>query len=211
MLMDHITATLLHIAPHPACENYLRMPGRIAIPLFAFLIAYAYEKFSSNRVHYALRLWLFAVISEPAYIILFGKSGNAMFPLALGVTSLLLLDGLKDGWKHFAPLISIGIVVAFTLLLNDVSVASICVLVVLFRSAIKQEKWLLWSLPIASTIALCNRWEWQFLIMVPISILFVVAAFYVPCRAPILRVNKWIWYAFYPAHLLILVGISYLL
>ena len=108
MLLDHIAIAYLQLRPNDALEALLRMPGRISIPAFAFLIAYGYEKFSSDRVNYALRLWLFALISEPAYIAFFDKSGNALIPLALGATILLLEDRVRGRFEHLDAILCMG-------------------------------------------------------------------------------------------------------
>ncbi len=203
MLLDHTAAAYLQLWPSTALEHFLHMPGRISIPIFAFLVAYGYANFSSNRVHYALRLWLFAAISEPAYIAFFGRAGNALFPLALGVTALLLIDGMKGKLAQFIPLTAIGMTLFFSIALNEMSILPITLLVWLFHRAIlaDRKKRLAWCIPIAFTVMLSNKLEWQYFVMVPATLGLIAAALAFRGRLPVLRIGKWVGYGFYPAHL----------
>jgi len=88
-LMEH--GTLLYEA--------MRCFGRIAFPVFAFLIAEGFRH-TRNRMKYFLKLLSFAVISEVPWYLLNGADGthNVMFTLTLGVLALAAIEVLqKDG------------------------------------------------------------------------------------------------------------------
>ena len=77
----------------------MRCFGRIAFPVFAFLIAEGF-RYTRNRMRYFLQLQFFAVISEIPWYLLNGADGthNVMFTLALGVVALAAFEKLKkDG------------------------------------------------------------------------------------------------------------------
>ena len=88
-LMEH--GTLLY--------EVMRCFGRIAFPVFAFLIAEGFRH-TRNRMKYFLQLLGFAVVSEVPWYLLNGADGthNVLFTLALGVMALASFEALKkDG------------------------------------------------------------------------------------------------------------------
>lgn len=79
----------------------LRIIGRIAFPIFAFLIATGYKK-SSRPAFYALRLLVFGLVSEPIFDFCFTgtlfnvSTQNVYFTLLLGLCSIICFDKLKE-------------------------------------------------------------------------------------------------------------------
>ena len=73
----------------------MRCIGRIAFPVFAFLIAEGFIH-TRSRYRYFFTLLGFAVISEIPWYLLNGADGthNVMFTLALGVATLMVLENL---------------------------------------------------------------------------------------------------------------------
>ncbi len=100
-----VIAVLSMVADH--CAYYLmehgtlfcevmRCFGRIAFPVFAFLIAEGFQ-YTRNRMKYFLQLLGFAVVSEVPWYLLNGADGthNVLFTLALGVMALAAFEALK--------------------------------------------------------------------------------------------------------------------
>ena len=88
-LMEH--GTLLY--------EVMRCFGRIAFPVFAFLITEGFRH-TRNRMKYFLQLLGFAVVSELPWYLLNGADGthNVLFTLTLGVMALAAIKALKkDG------------------------------------------------------------------------------------------------------------------
>ena len=85
-LMEH--GTLLY--------EVMRCFGRIAFPVFAFLIAEGFRH-TRNRMKYFLQLLGFAVVSEVPWYLLNGADGthNVLFTLTLGVMALAAIKALK--------------------------------------------------------------------------------------------------------------------
>lgn len=85
-LMEH--GTLLY--------EVMRCFGRIAFPVFAFLVAEGFRH-SRNRTKYFLQLLGFAVVSEVPWYLLNRADGthNVLFTLALGVMTLAAIEVLK--------------------------------------------------------------------------------------------------------------------
>lgn len=94
----------------------MRCFGRIAFPVFAFLIAEGFRH-TSNRMNYFLHLLGFALISEIPWFLLNGADGthNVMFTLALGVMALAAFEALKkDGILCGAVILSIACFATWT-------------------------------------------------------------------------------------------------
>lgn len=94
MLVDHCAYFLMD----GTTINYelMRCLGRIAFPVFAFLIAEGFTH-TRNKKRYFGQLLAFAVVSEIPWYLLNGADGthNVMFTLALGVAALAVFEKLK--------------------------------------------------------------------------------------------------------------------
>lgn len=95
MMADHCAYFLLE--HDNALYEPLRCFGRIAFPVFAFLVAEGFAN-SRNRMRYFLMLVDFGLVSELPWYMLNGADGthNVMFTLALGVVALAMFDRLCE-------------------------------------------------------------------------------------------------------------------
>lgn len=95
MVIDHWA--LYFMETGTTLYEAMRCFGRIAFPVFAFLIAEGYA-YSKDRMWYFIKLLGFAFISEIPWYLLSGADGthNVMFTLALGVLALGIFDRLKE-------------------------------------------------------------------------------------------------------------------
>ena len=93
MVIDHIALYLMEYGT--VLYETMRCIGRIAFPVFAFLIAEGFIH-TRSRYRYFFTLLGFAVISEIPWYLLNGADGthNVMFTLALGVATLMVLENL---------------------------------------------------------------------------------------------------------------------
>lgn len=93
MVIDHIALYLMEYGT--VLYETMRCIGRIAFPVFAFLIAEGFIH-TKSRYRYFFTLLGFAVISEIPWYLLNGADGthNVMFTLALGVATLMVLENL---------------------------------------------------------------------------------------------------------------------
>ena len=93
MVIDHVA---LYLMEHgTVLYETMRCIGRIAFPVFAFLIAEGFIH-TRSRYRYFFTLLGFAVISEIPWYLLNGVDGthNVMFTLALGLATLMVLENL---------------------------------------------------------------------------------------------------------------------
>ena len=95
MVTDHCAYYLLDESS--VAYEVMRCFGRIAFPVFAFLVSEGFAH-TRNRMRYFLSLLLFAFISEVPWYLLNGADGthNVMFTLALGVAALAAFERLRE-------------------------------------------------------------------------------------------------------------------
>lgn len=90
-------APLFHVADHPVTWYwFMRCFGRLAFPLFCFLLVEGYRH-TSNRCRYGLRLMLFAGLSEIPYDLAMNGGStlsgqNVFLTLLLGFVGMCLYD-----------------------------------------------------------------------------------------------------------------------
>ncbi len=116
MLMDHLWATLL-----PA-QDWLTCAGRVAFPIFAFMAVEGYFHTRSFK-KYALRMLIFAVLSEIPFDLMYGGTWfypvhqNVIWTLLLGLMGIYLMEkARKTGKTWLYVLVCLGITLAGAIL-----------------------------------------------------------------------------------------------
>jgi hypothetical protein len=192
MFIDHIAIVLVNN------NFFMRSIGRIAFPIFCFLLVQGFI-YTSNVKKYALRLGGFALLSEiPFDLALSNKmfdfsSQNVYFTLLIGLLILVGIEHFKDDQTN-RNLSILGGCLAAVILRVDYSLPGILLIVFLYQF----------------------RFQWigrQIIIVIfnlvlrqPIGILSAfILQLYNGERGYQL---KYVFYAFYPLHLLILYGIK---
>lgn len=117
MLMDHLWATLL-----PAKE-WLTCAGRVAFPIFAFMVVEGYFHTRSFK-RYALRMLLFAVLSEIPFDLMYGGTWfypvhqNVLWTFLLGLLGVWLMEQVRKKGKTWMYLLVCVLVVPAGLVLG---------------------------------------------------------------------------------------------
>ena len=201
MLIDHIACyalpcriVLLTIGGHNVMlYNVMRMIGRIAFPLFAFLLVEGFVH-TRSRIRYGASLIICAFISEIPWDLLhsgkpFSSGSNVFFTLALGFLGMCAIEYLKKHpFLQLAALVCFGITAYF--LHSDYSIRGYTFIILLY--ALREHE-ILRIFPFVILETLLGV-IWAF---VPIS-------FYNGKRGFIKgSVLKYAFYAFYPVHLLV--------
>lgn len=227
MLTDHIAATVLEdyikiINTTDAAGNdseqgwiilyyVMRLIGRIAFPIFAFLLVEGYVH-TGSKWKYLLRLTVFAFISEIPFDIAFNieksevLSGklielsyqNVFFTLAAGLLVIMIVDKLRSieinryaVWGLSLPVLAAGAFIAYAMHTDYAAYGVIAIFMIyLFRK--KPEIGIM-----AGGVVLI------------MSTLFEITAIF--ACIPAAKYNgkrglnlKWIFYVFYPFHLALL-------
>lgn len=227
MLIDHIGMVLF-----PKCL-FLRYIGRIAFPLFSFMLVEGLVH-TSNKKKYLLRLFLFAIISEIPYnLMVIGKlfakyNQNIYFTLFVALLLLCFLE--KMSWKDRGLLDKI-ILLLFVCLVGyflgnflflDYLWYGIFVPLLFYIVKGKDNKTYLNSAVILFILSLIAYGLYGYkltlgniVISIPIQAFCVISYIFI-CKYNGEQgyYNKWVklfYYTFYPLHILVLVLLRILL
>ena len=210
MFIDHAALILLPCLPilrTPLFAGYtlyslLRKVGRLAFPLFCFLLAEGFF-YTKNKLKYGLNLLIFALISELPYNLMRGNTlfsidyQNIYFTLFLGFCALWVLE---SPWKiHWKLLILVPGFLLLPYLHTDYGRNGVLLIVLLYMLRENRLVASLLALPLLSG----GYAAW---------VAFVPMGMYNGKRG-FIRGNalKYAFYAFYPVHILLLLGIRYIL
>lgn len=206
MMIDHTGALLGY--------DFMRLIGRIAFPIYVFLIAEGCRH-TKDIKKYLFRLALFALISEPAFDLLFGnlfypqkhvvffwsQSQNVFFTLFLGVLSAWWLDFCKERKNHaMIWLLGFGLIMSLgTLLHTDYGTMGILAIFCCYYFKERRQQILV--------LTLFVFYMYKISIMALVALAGVGLLFLYNGK-PGPRM-KWFFYISYPAHLLVLAGIYF--
>mgnify|MGYP000844619860 FL=1 len=210
MLIDHGTELLI---PGGTTLWFIgRSIGRLAFPIFCFLLVEGLLH-TKNVKKYLIRLGIFALISEIPFDLAFvrGKSfienlryQNVFFTLFIGLLVIFLIQMVQNKYSHNNEMavILIVIIVFIGCLLADflkTDYSSMGILMIVSFYLLRNNKLLLFL-----AIFLLNHTIFSIQGFGTISLLFIWL--YNGERGP--KINKYIFYAFYPVHILVLYWIS---
>ena len=194
MALDHTGAVLF---PQ---EIWLRCAGRLAFPIFCFLIVEGFVH-THDVYRYMARLGVFALISEIPYDLAFRgvclefAYQNVFFTLLIGIVMMKLLSVTRL-WPEKAAILILAMWLA-VVLRTDYNFRGILLIFMLY--VFREQK----------LLAAAAGGLWNFLYTGTVQRYGVFSA------VPMLLYNgkpgrrmKYFFYIFYPAHLLILYGIS---
>lgn len=213
MLIDHIGGyllkedkTILFTIFGKELKRYtaMRLIGRIAFPLYAFLLVEGFLH-TRNRKRYAGRLFLFALLSEPPWDLVHAgtlwslKSQNVMFTLLLGFLGMCVIERLERETedRHSWACALLGLLAVSIFLGADYGSSGFALILMLY---------LLRSRPLYQSVLgacmLSSKWK--------AGLAFIPIALYNGKRGAIRsRFVSLLFYAFYPVHMLALYCIKH--
>jgi hypothetical protein len=228
MLIDHTAASILRrvmeqmpswgpITPDNVTvwQNFYvvcRLIGRMAFPIYCFLLVEGFH-YTKSRGKYALRLFLFALISELPFDLALEQSffyiehNNVFFTLMIGLLTLWgsdIVEKKLQGKQLFQTVLRIVILVTGSavaeVLHTDYGAAGVIAIYIMY--VFYQQRDMGYCLMTLSLGVLGSSSELAALLMlIPIH-------FYNGTRG---KQMKYFFYAFYPVHLAVLALICYLL
>ena len=209
MLIDHIGYLLL---PE---QMIWRAVGRLALPIFAYLIANGW-RYTKSKLNYFLRLLIFALACHlPLVIFVRMKSLNIFFTLSLGLLAIALWEWSQNLERKRNRYLLGGLLVLAVAWLGQfikVDYGWFGVLLI-FSCHLFHGRWLRLGLV---TVGLCLlQWGQMLLGSGVISgfnylQILCVGAFFFLARynGRQGRPAKWLFYIFYPAHFLLLSALA---
>ncbi len=208
MIIDHIGIVFF--------PNILvfRFIGRISFPIYCFLISLGL-KYTKNYKKYILRLFLFAIISEPFYDLCFGfkldffSKTNVIYTLFLGTVSIILYNKIKN---KFIRIITLILFLYLAFLLNtDYSYLGVLLIYIFYFSKTKFQIlyyglfWVILKNINGINTIIFNNVPINYIQNIIMFFVFTYLAFFI-----ILRYNnkkgkslKYLFYISYPLHLFI--------
>ncbi len=223
MTTDHIAFAF--VPSGTALYFIMRCIGRLTAPLMSFLMAEGF-RYTRSRKKYLSRLITFAIISQPIYYyFLFGKfpdnfiscisNLNVMFTLAIGLLCLIIIknDKLNTIFKIFF----FSITLSFAQFCDWSYMIPIWILIFSFLK--KKDSFIAFS--IVSTILLPLLFLKNYDSFLPFSYSYGVIISIIPLlfydgkrqknESTLLKkeINRWIFYVYYPLHMLLIAIIFY--
>lgn len=224
MLIDHAGKMLFPQYP------IMRVIGRIAFPIYAYCIALGCV-YTKDMLKYFKRIVLLALISQPFYVIALGHETNSMYAISFAEAPVQAVVNfyIRSWWNPSILLtLAFGILLIWTIrerqLLLTFAVGLFCwvaernfdygflglMLIVLFY--LFCMKWWL-SLPVM--LGYMAWWGLQgggytlFNVSFGIQMfaVFALPLIYIHTKSK-LRLNKWVFYFFYPAHLILIMALD---
>ena len=215
MLCDHICLALMPDRLWMTCA------GRLAFPIFAFLVAEGFVR-TRSRARYARRLLIFAIVSEVPFGLL--AAGRLVYPLRQNVlwTFLIALGCMQLlEWAKSDPrpaarfVLSAGAVLggflAGTAFMVDYFGPGVWTVLVFYF--FRGDGWRQ-RLGQLLCLLFLNGWLLAGQTVLPGGLALPIQAFAVPAlpfiwlyrgrQGPHGRAVRWLFYGFYPAHLLVL-------
>ncbi|MGN1334079.1 MAG: TraX family protein [Anaerovoracaceae bacterium] len=207
MLVDHVNKALIY--PNlvssdgllAAVSNFFDIIGRIAFPLFCFMLVEGYFK-TRSRKKYLLNLLIFGVISEVPFDMFATASffnmnwNNVMFTLAFVLITIWSIDALKERMEkrpkvlwYLVSFLIVG-VMCFAAMILGLDYEHHAILIGYFFYLFHDAR--IFAVPFGYASMFTQPWA---------LLGFGLTLTYNGERG---KQNKWVNYWFYPAHLLIL-------
>ena len=186
-----------------AVDQLLRYIGRLAFPLFCFLLVEGFLH-THDAKRYVQRLLLFGCISEVPFDLAFFRTPftlqyqNVYWTLALGVLAMALMQKFQDAEGNIAwkgRLAALGCAVLAQLLQTDYGAIGVALIVALYLTRNNRK----YQCIIGAVMML-------FELTAPLA--FVLIWFYNGQRGRCPQWVKWAFYGFYPVHLSILAVVT---
>lgn len=206
MLLDHIGAAFVP-------WMWLRVVGRIAFPIYCFLLAEGAAHTRSPR-RYGTRLAIGALLSELPFELLFFGSislshSSVMVTLLLG---FIAIESMKK-WPRMWPLAFMGCAIVAEALGTDYG--GLGVMLMLFFAVTRKGSRVFQIVGVAVICWMIGGYGWQVgPVYVPMEIVGVVAmvpiCLYSGRKVTHSKAIQWAFYLFYPVHLTVLLLIAVL-
>jgi len=218
MLVDHIGHAF-----YPGVIE-LRFIGRLSMPLFAYAIARG-AFHTRDRKKYIMRIAGLAVVSQVPFAMFLNVPLFSNLNIAFTwLFALLIIDFYEN--EKLSRLIKyflVAVVIAITTFVKmDYGLYAVLIVLAFYYLLIKNNKFfevfflyfLISIVPIGTTYLQAGAFDIGAVHMAAFQFVSILALPIIKYAAPNerkLKVNKYVFYWFYPVHMAVIVGVSYLL
>ncbi|MCL1823450.1 MAG: conjugal transfer protein TraX [Oscillospiraceae bacterium] len=205
MLLDH---TAYFFRDFPVLYFIMHFIGRLTAPIMCFFIAEGFY-YTRSKLQYGLRLGVFALISQFAYI--FYNTGtiftpyffiywNVIFTFFVGFLVLLAYEKIRNKPVKFAV---IALLCAASFIGDWMLIAPLWILFFYIFRTDNFKKFTAYGIIAAITAAVGIVW-WSEITQVGVFMAIPVLLLYNGQKGGASPVHKWIFYIFYPLHLILI-------
>ncbi|MEJ8303783.1 TraX family protein [Saccharibacillus sacchari] len=206
MLIDHLGYVFF-----PG-EPWMRIIGRIAFPIYCYLLVVGYQRTRSKK-RYALRLFGLTLLSQIPFMAAFVTTGvNVIGTLFVSLLIIMAIDYFKDQ-QALQVLVALILLTATAWPLEELhfDYGTYGVLLVLIYRYLPNA----WAM-VGGHLALNMVWISAFHLSADIQFFSMISTFFIagihsasPATQTEIRLPRWLWRFFYPAHLAIIAVISW--
>ena len=219
MLIDHLGAAIF---PQ---YSWMRVVGRIAFPIICYCLAVG-SIYTRNMPRYLLRVALMGLISQPFYVLALSHITPAMRTLDFAQNPLLATlkwYALSMQYANIMFELLLGLLLIWTIKTKQYVLTGVMALVVWYVSPYLATSYgvrgvvlmllfyAFFDKPLTSLVLVCGYMLWWGMEGSGYSIgsarfglqafaVLALPAIYWPCRTR-MKLNKWVFYIFYPLHL----------
>lgn len=205
MCVDHFNAAIFHYKVEP-----MLILGRIAFPLFAFMVAEGARR-TKSREKYMLRLLIFALASEVPFDFFVSSSffdissQNVFFTLFFGLFSIWCYELLKEKGLKLLGVLPLLVACMGATFLNTDYAATGVLCIFLFYVSMETDlpvRFLISAAAIALLSVNIKSDKINFVEIELYALMALIPIFLYNGKKGF-KMNKYFFYAFYPAHMLI--------
>ena len=198
MIIDHTGLYLLHN------NDVARSLGRIAFPLFSYIVAHNFIYYSKHKKEMLARLFFWAILSQPIYYMLHNENLNILFLFFISLLTVWTINGMYEMklWKILKYFLTILLIVigAGLSYYIDYGVGGFFA-IISFYVAFKAKHF--WVLPVLSGLVIYKEIT-QYLGFYILSFLIILYVMKHEKQLTKKRMGKLFFYYFYPAHLFVI-------
>lgn len=199
MFIDHFGLVVLDES-----DNYMRTIGRLAFPIFSYILVYNFIHYTSNKIRYITRLLIFASLSQPIYSFATGDYHiNIIGLFAFSLFFLFLLEKVDEKKEdRLRGFLLFSLVFSGFMLSNFFDYGGFGFLIIVSFYMVEKfsKKYILLTGLLFCALYIGNIEQLLF------SIIGVLLPFFAKKESDKRRGWKYFFYFFYPAHLLILLS-----
>lgn len=210
MILDHVGVAFFN---EPIV---LRSFGRMALLLFSYVLVHNYLFFTSSQKNFIQRLWLFGLLSQPSFMLLFPGHINIFLEFAVALSFLYFIEKAMNKYtSKFNQIIPYMLTFTMLILLPfyhlGYGVPLFLLIVFTWISFKNPDYFPFWMLFVMMLNLTSAHLIW---VIAPIfTIPFLVISIYYTSQFNLIHntFTKWLFYFLYPLHFFVLVFMQYLI